>query len=134
MSWTYALSNRCLLDPYRSSCRSVTPTPLAGETLIFEAGCVKRQQNLENILTSFFAIGMKLTFENLNLTLFSQVSLKFNAEEVKPGDDVSLELRADPGSLAATLVVDKSVILLKSGFDLSYTEVGRYKALLPPWA
>ena len=54
---------------------------------------------------------------------FFQVSINFDRRQVQPGNEVILSLKADPHSLVNVLAVDKSVLLLKSGNDLSQDEV-----------
>ncbi|KAK3607705.1 hypothetical protein CHS0354_016729 [Potamilus streckersoni] len=57
-------------------------------------------------------------------TLFkNQVSIDFNRANAKPGEGVSLEVRAHPGSDVNLLAVDKSVLLAKSGNDITRTMV-----------
>jgi hypothetical protein len=52
-----------------------------------------------------------------------QVSLKFDRTQVSPGTNVSLNIRADPGSQVFILAVDKSVILHKTGNDITEKRV-----------
>ncbi|CAC5407219.1 CD109 [Mytilus coruscus] len=49
----------------------------------------------------------------------NKVSINFNTRRAKPGDEVQVELTADPNSLVNVLAVDKSVLLLKSGNDIT---------------
>lgn len=49
----------------------------------------------------------------------NNVSVEFDSETVQPGDQVSLEVKAEPGSTAFVLVLDKSVLLLKGGNDIT---------------
>ncbi|XP_052103755.1 CD109 antigen-like [Mytilus californianus] len=51
------------------------------------------------------------------------VSLKFNKKIAKPGEELSLQLTADKSSLVNVLAVDKSVLLLKSGNDITTQDV-----------
>ncbi|CAC5407214.1 CD109 [Mytilus coruscus] len=53
----------------------------------------------------------------------NKVSINFNTRRAKPGDDVQVELTADPNSLVNVLAVDKSVLLLKSGNDITTQNV-----------
>ncbi|XP_064608554.1 CD109 antigen-like [Liolophura sinensis] len=55
----------------------------------------------------------------------TKVSVGFSAEEVNPGDDVTMTVLTAPNSLVATLVVDKKVLLLKSGNDITESQVTR---------
>ncbi|XP_076095866.1 CD109 antigen-like [Mytilus galloprovincialis] len=58
------------------------------------------------------------------------VSLTFNKKRATPGEEVSLQLTADRNSLVSVLAVDKSVLLLKSGNDITtqdvFNELQRY--------
>ncbi|XP_052103780.1 CD109 antigen-like [Mytilus californianus] len=58
------------------------------------------------------------------------VSLKFNKKTATPGEEVSLQVTADQKSLVNVLAVDKSVLLLKSGNDITtqdvFNELQRY--------
>lgn len=51
------------------------------------------------------------------------MAINFNTRRAKPGDDVEVELTADPNSLVNVLAVDKSVLLLKSGNDITTQDV-----------
>ncbi|XP_052103757.1 CD109 antigen-like [Mytilus californianus] len=51
------------------------------------------------------------------------VSLKFNKKTAKPGEELSLQLTADKSSLVNVLAVDKRVLLLKSGNDITTQDV-----------
>ncbi|XP_052103778.1 CD109 antigen-like [Mytilus californianus] len=53
----------------------------------------------------------------------NKVSINFNSRRAKPGDEVQVELTADPNSLVNVLAVDKSVLLLKSGNDITTQNV-----------
>ncbi|XP_052071276.1 CD109 antigen-like [Mytilus californianus] len=53
----------------------------------------------------------------------NKVSINFNTKRAKPGDEVQVELTADPNSLVNVLAVDKSVLLLKSGNDITTQNV-----------
>ncbi|XP_060591789.1 CD109 antigen-like isoform X2 [Ruditapes philippinarum] len=65
----------------------------------------------------------------------NDVSLKFDRTQVSPGTNVSLNIRADPGSQVFILAVDKSVILHKTGNDITekrvYNKLGVYER--PGW-
>ena len=52
-----------------------------------------------------------------------QVSLEFNVNETSPANRVSLRVSADIGSKVNILAVDKSVLHLKSGNDVSDDDV-----------
>ncbi|XP_064607619.1 CD109 antigen-like [Liolophura sinensis] len=53
----------------------------------------------------------------------NKVSIGFSAEEVRPGEDVTMTVLTAPNSLVATLVLDKEVLLLKSGNDITQEQV-----------
>ncbi|XP_064610067.1 CD109 antigen-like [Liolophura sinensis] len=55
----------------------------------------------------------------------TKVAVGFSDEEVKPGDNVTMTVLTAPNSLVATLVVDKKVLLLKSGNDITESQVTR---------
>lgn len=44
-------------------------------------------------------------------------------DQVQPGTTVGVRVRADPGSTAHILAVDKSILLLKTGNDIDPVEV-----------
>ncbi|MGH0176056.1 UNVERIFIED_CONTAM: hypothetical protein FKN15_072112 [Acipenser sinensis] len=56
-----------------------------------------------------------------------QVDLKFSAPQELPGEDTTVHLRADPGSLCALRAVDQSVILMEPDKELTVETV--YKLL-----
>ncbi|XP_063427674.1 CD109 antigen-like [Mytilus trossulus] len=70
-----------------------------------------RRKNGE-VVADAITIPIEDIFEN-------EVSIKFNKRRAKPGDEVQVELTADPHSLVNVLAVDKSVLLLKSGNDIT---------------
>lgn len=53
----------------------------------------------------------------------NKVSLSFNKKRVLPGTTVNLNVRADPASLVNILAVDKSVLLLRTGNDVTVNDV-----------
>ena len=53
-----------------------------------------------------------------------QVSVQFSSAETKPGDAVSVNVKASPFSQVGLLAVDKSVLLLDEGNDFSVSQVG----------
>lgn len=55
--------------------------------------------------------------------LFTQVSVRFNKAKAEPGQDVDVIVSADANSVVNLLAVDQSVILLKSGNDITPTQV-----------
>ena len=52
-----------------------------------------------------------------------QVTIAFDQDKVEPGAPIKLTVTADPGSKVNVLAVDKSVLLLKSGNDISHDQV-----------
>ena len=59
----------------------------------------------------------------VNYLCFKQVSLKFNKKEAKPADNVTVTVKAHPGSMVNLLAVDQSVLLLKGGNDITQEQV-----------
>lgn len=62
----------------------------------------------------------------LFLLLFNvqcQVSVAFSANETRPGDSVSVTVRAAKGSCVCLAAVDKSIYLFKPGFQLTADQV-----------
>ncbi|XP_073757041.1 C3 and PZP-like alpha-2-macroglobulin domain-containing protein 8 isoform X4 [Callorhinus ursinus] len=55
----------------------------------------------------------------------NQVSLMYSANETQPGEVVDLRVRAARGSCVCVTAVDKSVYLLRSGFQLTPAQVFR---------
>ncbi|KAL5016867.1 hypothetical protein ScPMuIL_006456 [Solemya velum] len=53
----------------------------------------------------------------------NKVSLDFNQNQVLPGENVELTVRADPNSYVSILAVDQSVLLLKGGNDITQSQV-----------
>ncbi|XP_063414101.1 CD109 antigen-like isoform X2 [Mytilus trossulus] len=53
----------------------------------------------------------------------NKVSLKFMKDEVLPGSNMLVDLQADPKSQINVLAVDKSVLLLKTGNDISEDQI-----------
>jgi len=52
------------------------------------------------------------------------VSISFDPESVTPSENVSVTINAYPGSYVGILAVDKSVLLLKPGNDITQETVG----------
>lgn len=52
-----------------------------------------------------------------------QVSIDFDRQKAQPHDDVHVIVTADPASIVNLLAVDQSVLLLKSGNDITASEV-----------
>nr|XP_008122340.1 PREDICTED: C3 and PZP-like alpha-2-macroglobulin domain-containing protein 8 isoform X2 [Anolis carolinensis] len=63
----------------------------------------------------------------------NQVSVAFSANETRPGDSVAIKVRATKGSCVCLAAVDKSVYLLKPGFQLNsatiFQELAEYDVL-----
>ncbi|XP_068114979.1 uncharacterized protein [Hyperolius riggenbachi] len=53
----------------------------------------------------------------------NQVSVDFSPDEVLPGSDVSLQVKAAPGSLCGLRVVDQSVVLMRPDKELTADKV-----------
>lgn len=49
--------------------------------------------------------------------------MKFDKEVVEPGNQVKLEVKADPGSLVNIVAVDKSILLLGNANDITANNV-----------
>ncbi|KAK3579106.1 hypothetical protein CHS0354_022127 [Potamilus streckersoni] len=62
---------------------------------------------------------------NLKGIFRNRVSVKFDKLTAQPQDSLTLQLTADPGSKVNVLAVDKSVLLLKSGNDITPDEVNK---------
>ncbi|KAK3607704.1 hypothetical protein CHS0354_016728 [Potamilus streckersoni] len=58
---------------------------------------------------------------NFNVDNFfeNEVSIRFNKTTAKPGEHISLKLKADPWSDVNVLAIDKAVLLLKTGNDIT---------------
>lgn len=52
-----------------------------------------------------------------------QVSISFDKTKAQPGDAVNVQVTADPMSVVNLLAVDQSVLLLKSGNDITQSQV-----------
>ncbi|XP_058019201.1 C3 and PZP-like alpha-2-macroglobulin domain-containing protein 8 isoform X1 [Ahaetulla prasina] len=94
-----------------SICFSVTPNmaPL-GRLLAYYV-----RENGEGVADNLqFAV--KPFFEN-------QVSVAFSANETRPGDSVSVTVRAAKGSCVCLATVDKSIYLFKPGFQLTADQI-----------
>ncbi|XP_037884017.1 CD109 antigen-like isoform X1 [Glossina fuscipes] len=67
-----------------------------------------------------------LKFQEITLEFLSEFENKVKITgplQAKPGQDVSLEIKADPNSYIGLLGVDQSMLLLKSGNDLEFDAV-----------
>jgi hypothetical protein len=51
--------------------------------------------------------------------LFFQVNINTDVEETRPGTNVELTFEAKPNSYVGVLGIDQSVLLLKSGNDIT---------------
>lgn len=49
--------------------------------------------------------------------------MKFDKDKAQPAQSVSVQVKADPKSFVGLLAVDQSVLLLKSGNDITQDEV-----------
>ena len=71
---------------------------------------------------------MNLLFTNLfdifeNAFFYLQVSVKLNTTDAGPGAPVAVTLDADPSSVAHLAAIDQSVLLLRSGNDVTADDV-----------
>lgn len=57
------------------------------------------------------------------MLIYLQVSLSFNKQKAKPAEKVDLKIKADPQSLVSVLAVDKSILLLRTGNDITTQDV-----------
>ncbi|XP_032651269.1 C3 and PZP-like alpha-2-macroglobulin domain-containing protein 8, partial [Chelonoidis abingdonii] len=73
------------------------------------------RENGEGV-TDSLQFTVKSSFEN-------QVSVALSANETRPGDVVNLKVKAAKGSCVCIATVDKSVYLLKTGFQLTSAQV-----------
>ncbi|EMP24064.1 C3 and PZP-like alpha-2-macroglobulin domain-containing protein 8 [Chelonia mydas] len=73
------------------------------------------RENGEGV-TDSLQFTVKSSFEN-------QVSVALSANETRPGDVVNLKVKAAKGSCVCIATVDKSVYLLKTGFQLTSTQI-----------
>jgi len=72
---------------------------------------------------------LKILCKNITFLLsilFLQVSVSFDQTTVQPADDVTVTVNAYPGSYVGLLAVDQSVLLLKSGNDVTQSTVERH--------
>lgn len=56
--------------------------------------------------------------------------MKFNKKKVVPNTKIKLKLKAEPQSEMHVLAVDKKVLLLKTGNDITQTDVCMYPVIL----
>ncbi|KAJ8297468.1 hypothetical protein KUTeg_023999 [Tegillarca granosa] len=68
------------------------------------------------IVTDSISFDVEGVFDN-------KVSIHFDKTKAQPGENVNVEVTADPQSLVNLLAVDQSVLLLKSGNDITPEEV-----------
>ncbi|XP_033743834.1 CD109 antigen-like [Pecten maximus] len=68
------------------------------------------------IVTDSISFDVSGTFEN-------EVSIRFDKTKAQPGEGISVDVSADPNSIVNLLAVDQSVLLLKSGNDITPAEV-----------
>ncbi|OWF38489.1 CD109 antigen-like [Mizuhopecten yessoensis] len=68
------------------------------------------------IVTDSISFDVSGTFEN-------EVSIRFDKTKAQPGEGINVDVTADPNSVVNLLAVDQSVLLLKSGNDITPTEV-----------
>ncbi|XP_069130827.1 CD109 antigen-like isoform X2 [Argopecten irradians] len=68
------------------------------------------------IVTDSISFDVSGTFEN-------EVSIQFDKSKAQPGEGINVDVSADPNSIVNLLAVDQSVLLLKSGNDITPAEV-----------
>ncbi|PIK48593.1 hypothetical protein BSL78_14524 [Apostichopus japonicus] len=68
------------------------------------------------VITASLSFNIAQTFQN-------KVDIKFQSEEVSPGDFTNLNINGDPGSLCAIGIVDRSVVLLGGDNRITTTKV-----------
>ncbi|XP_021378251.1 CD109 antigen-like isoform X3 [Mizuhopecten yessoensis] len=68
------------------------------------------------IVTDSISFDVSGTFEN-------EVSIRFDKTKAQPGEGINVDVTADPNSIVNLLAVDQSVLLLKSGNDITPAEV-----------
>ena len=59
------------------------------------------------------------------ILLANKVTVTFDQDEVKPGDNINLEVTAEANSYVGILAIDTSVMLLKTGNDITQNQVGQ---------
>ncbi|XP_072168556.1 CD109 antigen-like [Diadema setosum] len=59
----------------------------------------------------------------VNVIFDNQVTVSFSRDEAKPGDEVAFEVETTPEAFVGILTVDKSVLLLKDGNDITHNQV-----------
>uniref|UniRef100_A0A8W7PEI2 TEP1-F n=1 Tax=Anopheles coluzzii TaxID=1518534 RepID=A0A8W7PEI2_ANOCL len=68
------------------------------------------------IVSSYDTVEFKRVFEN-------QIQLTLSKDELKPAETLDIDIRTEKDSFVGLLAVDQSVLLLKSGNDISRDEV-----------
>ncbi|XP_071785161.1 CD109 antigen-like isoform X2 [Asterias amurensis] len=74
-----------------------------------------RDENFEVVLDSI-NINVDGAFQN-------GVTVTFDQDEIKPGDNINLEVTAEANSYVGILAIDTSVMLLKTGNDITQNQV-----------
>ncbi|MFT7798785.1 C3 and PZP-like alpha-2-macroglobulin domain-containing protein 8 [Arapaima gigas] len=82
------------------------------------------RENGEGV-TDSLQLPVESSFENQASLGSSKVSVSLSANESLPGDPVTLRVRGEKGSCVCVATVDKSLYLLKTGFQLSPDKVFR---------
>ena len=76
---------------------------------------------------SFFELRILITpLISSNSSFCLQVDIRFSKDRVIPAEDVELEITADPNSLVNVLAVDKSILLIGTGNDITVENVRNY--------
>ncbi|XP_070574483.1 CD109 antigen-like [Ptychodera flava] len=73
-------------------------------------------RNNGEMVADSISVTVKNPFEN-------EVSVAFNKDEAEPGEDIDVDVTASPNSYVGILAVDQSVLLLRSGNDITQDEV-----------
>lgn len=81
------------------------------------------QKKKKDIFSNYIFIFSFWFYSFLLLINIFKVSLNFSKPQVSPGDQVELTVQAAANSSVCLLVVDESVLILQSGFDIEETEV-----------
>ncbi|KAJ8042375.1 hypothetical protein HOLleu_13409 [Holothuria leucospilota] len=76
-----------------------------------------------NVIISFVRADGEVVVDSVELNVDgsfqNQVSVSFDKTTTEPGDDITFSVESSPDSLVGILAVDQSVLLLKSGNDIT---------------
>lgn len=123
--------------PSETDCKKGVRYLLIVRSMIVETGvfdvCAE-EKTIDVLVTRFHVPSFKVIFYSLNGTDYlktqnieihvddtfeNQMSLQFNKKVAEPGEKVTLQVRATPGSVASVCVIDQSVSLLKTPNELT---------------